>query len=188
MDRMEYDPKMAAFDFDGEQKRDQTALVKALMLPKQVGGATRKQLEALGFKFGDDFDELFVKCEYPPGWQKRPADHPMHIDLVDEQGRKRAGIFFKATSHDRRATMGMKGRFYVDAYRAGSQKGCFRCVVTDGDEVLFDAGERGEGDFEKGDEMKGLCEHWLDEKHPDWRNPLAYWDTDQPLKARGLRR
>src|SRR3546814_9750516 len=55
----------------------QRALVNGTMLPKDIRGATREQLAALGFEFGADVDELFVQCELPPGWTKRETEHRM---------------------------------------------------------------------------------------------------------------
>src|SRR3546814_332894 len=61
-----------------QQKTDgQRALVNGTMLPKDIRGATREQLAALGFEFGADVDELFVQCELPPGWTKRETEHRM---------------------------------------------------------------------------------------------------------------
>ena len=158
-----------------QEAAGQRTLVESAMLPKEISGATREQLTALGFKFGADVDELFVTCELPPGWTKRGTDHSMHSDLFDEQGRKRAGIFYKAAFYDRRADMSMLRRFSVNPYRDGSQADYMRCIVTDGDEAVFDAGEWKCGDYDHCDRLRAACNDWLTEKHPEWQNPLACW-------------
>lgn len=150
-------------------------LVESAMLPKEVRGATREQLISLGFQFGADVDELFVTCELPPGWTKRGTDHSMHSDLLDNQGRKRAGIFYKAAFYDRRAYMSMLQRFGVNPYRDGSQKGHMRCIVTDGEAVVFDAGEWKEGDYEHRARLQVECKDWLNATHAEWQSPLACW-------------
>lgn len=114
-----------------QEAAGQRTLVDSAMLPKEISGATREQLTALGFKFGADVDELFVTCELPPGWTTRGTDHSMHSDLLDEQGRKRAGIFYKAAFYDRRADMSMERRYRVDCYRDGSRADMRRVDMTD---------------------------------------------------------
>ena len=153
----------------------QCMMVASTMLPKEIGGATREQLTAIGFKFGADVDELFVTCELPPGWTKLATEHSMHSALLDEQGRKRAGIFYKAAFYDRRADMNMNRRFNVDLYRDGSLADYMRCVVTDGGGVVFDAGEWKRGDYNHCERLHDACKSWLTDAHPDWNSPLAYW-------------
>jgi hypothetical protein len=90
---------------EAQEAAGQAMLCASAQLPKKMLGCTRESLEALGFKFGADVDELFVTCTLPAGWKKKATDHSMHSDLVDEQGRTRAGIFYKAAFYDRRADM-----------------------------------------------------------------------------------
>jgi hypothetical protein len=158
-----------------QEAAGQRALVESAMLPKEMRGATREQLTALGFKFGGDVDDLFVQCDLPAGWSKRGTDHSMHSDLLDEQGRRRAGIFYKAAFYDRRADMHMNRRFNVESYRDGSRDGYMRCIVTDGEAVVFDAGEWKRGDYEHCDKLVATCKAWLGDTHPDWESPLACW-------------
>lgn len=158
-----------------QEAAGQRTLVESAMLPKEIIGATREQLTALGFKFSADVDELFVKCELPPGWTKRGTDHSMHSDLLDEQGRKRAGIFYKAAFYDRRADMSMLRRFDVRPYCDGSQDGYMRCIVTDGEAVVLDSGEWKRGDYAHRERLVENCKQWLNDTHPEWQSPLACW-------------
>jgi len=64
---------------------------------------TRAVLEGWGFVFGEPVDELFRSCKLPAGWRKEAADHSMHSDIVDSEGRKRIHIFYKAAFYDRGA-------------------------------------------------------------------------------------
>lgn len=158
-----------------QEAAGQRTLVESAMLPKEIHGATREQLTALGFKFGADVDELFVKCELPPGWTKSGTEHAMHSDLRDEQGRKRAGIFYKAAFYDRRADMSMNRRFQVDAYRDGSSKSMRRVDVTDCDQVIREFGEVAQGDWDALHALEEQAKAWLTEQHPEWKSPLACW-------------
>ena len=164
-----------------QEAAGQRTLVESAMLPKEIIGATREQLTALGFKFVSEVDELLVTCELPPGWTKRGTDNPMHSDLLDDQGRKRAGIFYKASFYDRSAHMCMRRRFSVEPYRDGSQNGYMRCIVTDGDAVVFDSGEWEKGDYDHCGRLQDNCKNWLNNTHPEWQSPLAGWEAERRL-------
>ena len=73
------------------------------MLPKEIIGITREQLTEIGFLFGDDIDDLFVRCSLPPGWKKVATSHTMWCRIVDGTGKTRAEIFLKAAFYDRKA-------------------------------------------------------------------------------------
>ena len=150
-------------------------LVESEMIPKEVHGATREQLIALGFKFGDDVDELFVTCELPLGWTKLGTSHSMHSDLLDEHGRKRAGIFYKAAFYDRRASMCMHCRFGVDCYLDGSDDSMFQVAVTDCGKVVREFGEIKRYDYEGSRVLESKAMVWLADHYPEWKNPLVCW-------------
>lgn len=158
-----------------QEAAGQRTLVASAMLPKEINGATREQLTALGFKFGADVDELFVQCELPPGWTKRGTDHSMHSDVLDEKGRKRAGIFYKAAFYDRRADMSVGRRYLIESWRDGSSDQMRRCDVTDCGQVIKEFGEVGRTDWDGMRALEATATAWLDAQHPDWKNPLANW-------------
>jgi len=70
-------------------------------------GGTDVGFEALGFTFGpvDPHDPLFRPATLPDGWTKEGSDHDMWSYVVDELGRRRVGVFYKAAFHDRHADM-----------------------------------------------------------------------------------
>jgi hypothetical protein len=145
-------------------------------LPKEIRGATRAQLEALGFKFGADVDELFVSVTLPSGWRLKATEHSMHNDLLDANGSKRAGIFYKAAFYDRRADMCFDSRYYV--HTEYSEDGTVRTVsvrdsATRADIRLFGTSVRGE--YALWDEHTSAADAWLREQYPECRNALAYW-------------
>ena len=61
----------------------------------------------LGFTFGepDPSDPLFRPATLPQGWRREGSDHSMWSYIVDETGRKRVAIFYKAAFYDRDAFM-----------------------------------------------------------------------------------
>ena len=85
---------------EAQEKAGQLALVASTDMPKELD---RAAFEALGFTFGEPVDELFVTATLPPGWKRQATDHSMWSKIVDEQGRERVAIFYKAAFYDRRA-------------------------------------------------------------------------------------
>lgn len=79
------------------------SFLETLPIDGTANGRGREKFEALGFVFGEAHDNLFVKATFPRGWRKRPTDHDMWTDIVDEQGHKRGSIFYKAAFYDRKA-------------------------------------------------------------------------------------
>jgi len=88
------------------EKRGQTELVNSDRLPTDTGSSDEAFL-ALGFTFGDPdpSDPLFRPASLPPGWKRQASDHDIWSYLVDEFGRRRVAIFYKAAFYDRRAFM-----------------------------------------------------------------------------------
>ena len=92
-----------------QESAGQRQLVNSDRLP--TDGSEDPEFLALGFTFGpvDARDPLFRPATLPPGWKREAADHAMHSHLVDELGRKRVAIFYKAAFYDRRADMRLVG-------------------------------------------------------------------------------
>lgn len=112
-----------------EQERNgQHQLVHSDRLPTDMSG-TRAQFEALGFTFGDpdDADPLFQPATLPAGWTRQGANHAMGSYLLDDLGRRRAQVFYKAAFYDRRANMYLSS---VRSYVSGQ--------VYDGADVVTD--------------------------------------------------
>lgn len=133
--------------------------------------------------FGGDYDDLFIQALLPAGWKKEATDHSMWSDLLDEQGRKRGGIFYKAAFYDRRADMHLNRflcitREYVDASRNKATGRPERVAIRVQDAtgaILYDAGSIAYGDYQASDQAEAACRAWLEEHYPDWQSPLAYW-------------
>jgi hypothetical protein len=101
------DPTNAIMAMEAQGQRE---LVQSDRLPTQVhsdGGD--EAFLALGFTFGepDPRDPLFRPATLPPGWKREPTDHSMWSRIVDELGRERVAIFYKAAFYDRKADMSL---------------------------------------------------------------------------------
>lgn len=173
---------------EAQEKRGQQALVKMDALPKD---APWEQLEQLGIKRGAEIDDLFVSCTLPDGWRKVATDHSMHSNLIDDKGRKRGGIFYKAAFYDRSANMHLTRRYSygvepVGGWNVADTSSChWHCVVTDDDKVLWSSEQiepRPQDNYqvlkwyERRDALNELGKAWIAEHYPDYANPLAYWD------------
>ena len=166
---------------EAQEAAGQAIFVRNATLPKDCN---REALTMCGVIFGKDADDLFVNVQLPDGWKKQATSHSMHSDLLDDKGRVRAAIFYKAAFYDRRANMRMYGRYNIDEYVSCDAAGNdieygkhthFKTVITDGDTVLHVISMRKEDDYTAGDILGREARAWLDLNYPDWRNPLAYW-------------
>jgi hypothetical protein len=87
------------------EKRGQEEFVESDVFPTDLCGNVIAEFEALGFEFlgpvpGDD---LFQFVALPKGWARKGSDHDMWSYIIDEIGRERVAIFYKAAFYDRRA-------------------------------------------------------------------------------------
>lgn len=89
-----------------QEKRGQEQLVNSDRLPTEIRG-DRAAFEDLGFVLGlpDPADPLFAPAALPDGWAREASDHDMWSYIVDQLGRRRVAIFYKAAFYDRHADM-----------------------------------------------------------------------------------
>jgi hypothetical protein len=91
-----------------QERAGQRQLVHSDRLPTDLH-TPREEFEALGFTFGepDEHDPMFAPATLPEGWKREGSDHAMWSYIVDEHGRRRVSIFYKAAWYDRSAHMGL---------------------------------------------------------------------------------
>ena len=154
------------------EEKGQEELVQSQVLPTKYNGDNKEDFEKIGIKFGEvcDGDPMFQEVTLPDGWKKVASDHSMWSKLVDDKGRERASIFYKAAFYDRDAHMNLVPRLMLDTYKFDN-KG----VVLKGEEVLVEFSFEGEG-YEARDKARELCEVWLNTHYPDYKDATAYWD------------
>jgi hypothetical protein len=92
-------------EIEAMESRGQRQLVESTDLPTKSSGD--EEFIALGFTFGapHPHDPLFRPATLPAGWKKQAKEHAMGSAVVDEHGRERVSIFYKAAFYDRRADM-----------------------------------------------------------------------------------
>jgi hypothetical protein len=162
-----------------QEKRGQQQLVNSTMFPKD-GNATDEQLVDCGFVLGEDIDDLFRNVTLPNGWAKVGTGHDMHSDLLDEQGNKRGGIFYKAAFYDRRADFTLYLRYYVstaapDDNDWSSDQRFYVVRDRKRDTVIYKTEIYKRTDWTAADKHEEEAFDWLAEHYPDYSDFSAYW-------------
>jgi hypothetical protein len=160
---------------EAQEAQGQRDLVAAEShLPSEMSAADRSALESLGFIFGAKVDDLFVQCTFPAGWSIKPSDHSMHSDLVDPQGRKRGGIFYKAAFYDRRAYLRLHARYYQRSDYEKPTSTYFIVDSADGSRKHV-VGTAPYADYDAHRLVDQTARKWLENNLPNYQDPLAYW-------------
>jgi hypothetical protein len=167
---------------EAQEARGQQEFVNSTQLPDQ--GSDNKCWEAMGVVFGEPTpgDQLFRAATLPEGWKKVATDHAMWSDLVDDKGRVRANIFYKAAFYDRNAHISPARRFGIQKnYDDGRNRDACQHFVVDGKKRVFSTEDVVvTGDWDKKNAVdKGqyaACEAWLSERYPNWLDPSAHWE------------
>lgn len=161
---------------EAQEKAGQALLVASTNMPKELR-PSREAFEKVGFKFGADVDEIFVSATLPLGWYRQASDHSMWSYIMDEQGRKRAAIFYKAAFYDRRASASLERRIMPESvYPETGSDAPVRIGVTDCGKMIFEAGaEPKPYNYEARKKLDDMAQAWADQNYPDWNDPTAYW-------------
>ena len=107
----------------------------------------------------------------------------MHTDIVDDKGRRRGSMFYKAAFYDQRADLGgMLTRYRSSQRYDGGSAGKSPTHVVygafEGENLIHETGrfEYMGRDYKAQDDAGKEAVVWLNDNYPDWTNPLAYWD------------
>lgn len=154
------------------EAQGQQDMVASEDLPADMSPSREEITEHTGIQFHEDLNELFVRVTLPEGWKKEATDHSMHSKLMDEQGRERAGIFYKAAFYDRRANVFFNRRYSAHGHYNDAGE-VTKVLVLDGEKVIKELPtDPSLKNYEQGD----VGNRWLDENYPDWKDVWAYWD------------
>jgi len=163
------------------------AAIEETLLPKDMEPG-RSEWEALGFEFTEvPNDELMYRAKLPKGWKMVPTDHPMATDIIDELGRKRGSMFYKASLYDRKASMSLCRRYKVDMERkVDGFEATYIVYFGNDQERLFVAGEvtfsyqspmeEQAKALKEIDELEAVAKAWGKEHYPNYEDIHAYWD------------
>lgn len=192
-DQVQRDPLsfLAAAMVDGssnailsQEAQGQQSFVGSDTLPtkrlSQLDTPLRKYLEGIGFVFHGpvEGDPIFQYVTLPKGWSKRPTDHSMWSELIDDKGRKRASIFYKAAFYDRSAHIDFENRYSVRRNYDNEKQIVF--FVKDGGKVIHTVGPvdkpDGMAEYTAADAQEKIARDWLAKTFGDTDNPTAHWD------------
>jgi len=160
---------------EAQEACGQQQFVNSSTLPKRCIGCTREQIEALDIIFGEDVDDLFVRVTLPAGWSIVPTDHSMWSKLIDERGRERAAMFYKAAFYDRDAHISLSHCIRITRRWYDETNETDAAVLCANGNILFETGRVGRRDWDAVDKIEQTAHAWADEHYPDHKNPLAYW-------------
>jgi hypothetical protein len=136
--------------------------------------------EKLGIQLGSIIDDVFIEATFPKGWHIKPTEHSMWSNLIDDRGRKRASIFYKAAFYDVSAHINFECRYDINGYATREDGGVKLrgCQVVDRstEKVLWSSDFVGERDFKAQDKNSAEARKWLNENFPQRDDPFAYWN------------
>ena len=148
-------------------------------LPTELGyGTTVVHLLELGFILGTpvEGDPLFRDGALPDGWRITPTEHTMHSNILDDTGRTRGSIFYKAAHYDRHAILSLIVRYtlrreYPEKY-TGEEPVKSGAWDAETETFVFLSAEHAPGGTHPEEERARL---WLAGNYPDNQNPCNYW-------------
>ena len=139
--------------------------------------------EAMGIKIGEpvEGDEIWTSVTLPAGWSIKPTEHSMWSDLVDDKGRKRGAIFYKAAFYDRSAHIHSCRRFNYRADYDNKDESKRIVLIEDACtngpiRIITEPVADPEKKWESNDRADTKAKAWLEENYPDYLSPVAYWD------------
>lgn len=173
---------------EAQEARGQHELVNSDVLPTE--GSDDPAWAKMGVIFGApvEGDPIFREVTLPAGWKKESTGHAMHSRLLDDKGRERAGIFYKAAFYDRRADIHPMRRFGIrKIYAEGKYD--VQHEILDGEKQIFataiapfgsltGASNPDRKAMESAEtEQRARCAAWLVAiGFPNWDDASAHWD------------
>ena len=171
---------------ENQEAEGQRQLVEGISFPTK--GEQDEALIAMGFDLGDPYpsDPMFRDAKLPQGWKKQASDHSMWSYIVDEKGRKRVAVFYKAAFYDRSAHYYVEtrlnvGRNYNIIPNNRTDKEPVQHQVKDAGAVIYEtdvesfavgdwSGQRAIEERQRAD-----CKAWLDENYPGNGDLIGDW-------------
>ena len=171
---------------DGEIERmeaeGQASFVESEVLPanfiRPFSAGDFETLRNWGFVIGDvvEEDPLWIYATLPPGWERRATDHDMWSEIVDEKGRVRIMVFYKAAFYDRRASMELVSRLSIArGFQPEEGDGGEVAILVDGFKRLKSFGGR-HLSYSERTSVHEEAGQWLRARFPECNSHSAYWE------------
>lgn len=120
-------------------------------------------------------EPLFQFVKLPKDWRKEKSDDILWSWLLDNEGRKRARIFFEATIGRRNSRIDLLTRFDFNVNYDPPQKNRTIISITDCGTTVHSYIPKLDEELDIVNQSNSSAYEWLDKNYPDWRNPAAYW-------------
>lgn len=169
---------------EAQELQGQWELIESQQLPKECNSPSGinaiEQYSNMGIKVltASKDDDLFLDVNLPNGWKKKATDHSMWSDLIDNKGRIRAAIFYKAAFYDRKSFINFCTRYncgnkYYDEKIEGMN--VVTAIVKDNatGEILFESEKH---TWCNSEQYVAQAKGFLKENYPYFDDINAYWD------------
>jgi hypothetical protein len=170
-----------------QKKHNEELLLSGQALPMNRSryNVNKKMLSKMGIQVLGGHDRIFWKVKLPEEWKTKKMD-PNNIALMDDKNRTRATIYFD----ERSSNISLVTRFTFREIPVDEEGKCTTCHPTthfafsiyDADKEIHRIGispcyfQDIESKERSWNMLLDQSVDYLNFHHPDWRNPLAYWD------------
>lgn len=150
---------------------------------------TKAQYERMGIKIIGCADDMFYNVVLPDGWEIKATEHTMWNEVLDDKGRKRMTIFYKAAFYDRDAFANLQTRFQLDVTHVADPNSDYdvwkasdiQGTVKDGDKIIYQTARVPAcSDYTKESKMKDVLWEdlyaFMNENWPQYKDVHAYWN------------
>lgn len=172
---------------EAQEQQGQKELLESSQLPIKVnyprGINIDEQYALMGIKVVEktEEDELFLTVKLPNGWKIERTDHSLWTKLVDNKGRERATIFYKAAFYDRDSFINFRTRYNWQGNYDSEDTISYFVKDNGTGEILFEtevmSQDVSQPDyFKKQEDLQEQCKEFLKENYTDHENINAYWD------------
>lgn len=178
----------------GEVTRSDTLPMRTVAYGAGALERSREILTSWGVVLGEPVsgDEIFQYAKLPAGWERRPTSHDMWSEIVDEKGRKRIAVFYKAAFYDRSCFYRLETRIQMQTMwttKAGELQTVTIRLGQDGP-ILHSAAGGPQPDFndvaamrawyDENDKVCAKVREWADLNYPGREDPAKYWELEDP--------
>ena len=176
-----------------QEKEGQGQMVQSAQLPRLTNydKEAREYYEDWGIKvFGvTKDDEIFVDVQLPKGWKKERTEHSMWSKVLDEKGRERLKVFYKAAFYDRSAHVQVQTfinrgvqmvSYWNGEYSDKNSPLEARVTNANGEMIYKESGETfkkySKEYFNEKNRLKKNMEKWLKVNYPEYQSHKFYWN------------
>lgn len=164
---------------------------KSPIWTKNVMEYTKECYDRLGITVLSESGNAMYSVQLPDGWTIESTDHPMWNNLLDDKGRNRAKVFYKACCgimDEADITFNTRYYIFVDTV---SQEGDWRQKMESGyigyikdrdnDSVIYQT-DKFEGttevlnDSDIRRDVRKVLEKYMEKNYPEYEDIFAYWN------------